>query len=155
MSLHDELQTEQVSHLILTGFTQVESGTLISDTIQKMREEQQNVCLITHNNQLAGIFTDRDLLRKVITQNNYNQPIDSVMTPNPVVVSPDFSAAEALRLMDRRNFRHLPVVDNNGTLIGTMTHQTVLNYLAARYPIVILNRPLDPDMVATTPEGGD
>lgn len=155
MSLHNELETEQVSHLILTGFTQVESGTSISDTIQKMRQERQNVCLITHNDQLAGIFTDRDLLRKVITQSNYHQPIDNVMTPDPVVVSPDFSAAEALRLMDRRNFRHLPVVNHNGSIVGTMTDQTILNYLAARYPTVILNRPLDPDLIATTPEGGD
>ncbi|HEX6386642.1 MAG TPA: CBS domain-containing protein [Anaerolineae bacterium] len=155
MSLEQELQAEKVAHLDLSGFCQLSSGTTVRDGLEKMRQAGHNVALVIDNNNLIGVFTDRDVLRKVATApKTWDQPVDEVMTPNPVTVSPDSSAADALWLMDDRHFRNLPVVHQDGTILGNMTHRAVIEYLAARYPVEVLNRPLRPDQFPRKAEGG-
>jgi CBS-domain-containing membrane protein len=61
---------------------------------------------------------------------------------------------EALHLMDAHHFRNLPAVDEQGQIIGNMTHQAVITYLAARYPVEVLNRPLRADRFPRKAEGG-
>lgn len=155
MSLEQELQTEQVSHLDLSGFCKVASGTAVNDTLAQMRSEKQNVCLVTDKSRLVGILTDRDVLRKVAANAaTLAQPVDEIMTRNPVTVSPETAAAKALWLMDEKHFRNLPVVNNDGTIVGTMTHQSIVSYLAARYPIEVLNQPPIPNRFPNESDGG-
>lgn len=155
MSLESELQIEQVSHLNLSDFSRAESGTSVRDVLAQLRAEKHNVCLVTDRGQLIGIFTDRDVLRKVAgVPNVLDGPVDNVMTRNPISVRPDISAAEAMRIMDERRFRNLPVVDDAGNILGDMTHHAIIDYLAARYPIDVLNRPPEPDRFPRKPEGG-
>ena len=155
MSLEQELREEQVNHLDLSDFSLVSSGTTVRDALAQIRDEKHNVCLIINDGKLLGIFTDRDVLRKVIpSPETLDRPIDEVMTPNPITIGPTSSAAEALVLMDENHFRNLPAMDEDGKIIGNMTHQGVLTYLAARYPVEILNRPLNPDQFPSIAEGG-
>lgn len=155
MSLDQELQLEKVVHLDLSGFCQIPSGTAVREALNRMRQYGHNVCLITEEDRLVGIFTDRDVLRKVVGEPAVlDSPIDDVMTRNPITISPDSSAAAALLVMDDNHFRNLPVVGEDGTLIGDMTHQAIINYLAARYPVEVLNRPPRPDQFPRKAEGG-
>jgi signal-transduction protein with cAMP-binding, CBS, and nucleotidyltransferase domain len=156
MSLNEELQTEQVSHLNLTKFSRAESGTLVRAALDQMRQDKSYVCLVTAGNRLVGIFTERDVLRKVVTApETLDEPIDNVMTQNPITVTPQTPAAEALWLMEEHHFRNLPVVGEDGAVIGNMTHAAIINYLGARYPVEVLNLPPDPDQFPRKPEGGD
>ncbi len=156
MTLEQELKAEKVTHLNLDDFCQVASGVSVRETIKQMQNHKVNVCLITEGNNLKGIFTDRDVLRKVAPSPAVlDQMIEAVMTANPVTISPDSSAAAALWTMDERGFRNLPVVDSDGRIVGNMTHQAVISYLAARYPIEVLNRPPRPDQFPRKQEGGD
>ena len=82
-------------------------------------------------------------------------PVDAVMTGRPITVAPDLSAAEALWLMDDHHFRNLPVVDQQGQILGDMTYAAIIHYLAARYPVEVLNRPLRPEQYSDEAEGGD
>jgi CBS domain-containing protein len=155
MSLELELQAEKVTHLDLSGFCHITSGTAVRETLDRMREFGHNVCLITEGNRLVGIFTDRDVLRKVVGEPAVlDGPIDHVMTHDPITVSPDSSAAAALWVMDEKHFRNLPVVGEDSALIGNMTHHAIINYLAARYPVEVLNRPPRPDQFPRKAEGG-
>jgi len=156
MSLEQELKSEKVTHLNLTGFCIVDSGTAVHETLGYMRQNKVNVCLVTENHSLIGIFTDRDVITKVAAQpDTLNQPIDSVMTADPISIKPDTTAANALWLMDDKGFRNLPVVGDDGRVVGNMTHQSVINYLAARYPVEVQNRPPRPDQFPRKQEGGD
>jgi CBS domain-containing protein len=120
-----------------------------------MRQQNVNMCMVTTGERLTGIFTDRDVLSRVAAQAEVlTQPIDTVMTPNPITVGPETSAAEALWLMDEKGIRNLPVVTADGRILGAMTHQAVINYLAARYPIEVQNRPPHPEQFPRKPEGG-
>jgi len=156
MTLEQELQAENVSHLDLSGFSQVASGTTIREAIARMRAGRHNVCLVTAEDKLIGIFTDRDVLRKVVASPEVlDNPIDSVMTQNPITIKPDASAARALRLMDDNHFRNVPAVDDDGTVVGSMSHLAIVNYLATRYPIEVQNQPPRPDQFPRKAEGGD
>ena len=120
-----------------------------------MRGENVNVSLIMEHGTLVGILTDRDVLRRVAGQKEvWGQPINTIMTPNPITIDPTASAADALWLMDEKRIRNLPAVDGSGKVVGNMTHQAIINYLAARYPTEILNLPPDPDQIADQAEGG-
>ena len=155
MSLKEELMNEQVSHLDLSGFCQIASGTAVRQSLANMRQNKTNVCLVTKDNELVGIFTERDVLTKVATNPaNLDVAVDEIMTPNPITVAPETSAADALWLMDAKQFRNLPVVNKNGRIVGNMTHQAVISFLAARYPVEVLNRPPRPDLFPRKQEGG-
>ncbi|MBK7894611.1 MAG: CBS domain-containing protein [Candidatus Promineifilaceae bacterium] len=155
MSLKEELKSERVSHLDLSRFCQIVSGTAVRQSLANMRQNKTNVCLITKENALIGILTERDVLTKVATNPaNLNRTVDDIMTANPITVTPDTSAADALWLMDEKQFRNLPVVDRDGKIKGNMTHQAVISFLAARYPVEVLNRPPRPDHFPHKQEGG-
>lgn len=155
MSLKQELMSERVAHLDLSRFCEIASGTAVRQALDEMRQHKTNVCLVVHGSDLVGILTERDVLTKVATApQNLDKPVEAIMTPKPITVKPDSSAADALWLMDEKKFRNLPVVDDNGRIHGNMTHQAVISFLAARYPIEVLNRPPRPGQFPSQQEGG-
>ena len=155
MSLESELRSERVSHLRLSSFTAVPAGTSLRDALGRMRADGNTVCLITAERSLTGIFTERDVLRRVMdVADVLDGPIDAVMTPDPISVGPETSAASALGLMDKHHIRNLPVVDASGLIVGSMTHMAVIEWLAGRYPVEVFNRPYDPERFPRKAEGG-
>jgi CBS domain-containing protein len=155
MDLKEDLLTEQVNHLDLTGFCQAETGFTIRTVVEKMRQENVNVCLVMDQGNLAGILTDRDVLRRVADHKDvWEKPVSSIMTANPITIDPAASDADALWLMDEKRIRNLPAVDGSGKVVGNMTHQAIIKYLAARYPTEILNLPPNPNQFPDQVEGG-
>ena len=65
MNIEQELSAEVVSHLDLSSFTQVPSGTPIFEVLNIMRDQQVSAVLVNKEEQLAGIFTERDVLTQV------------------------------------------------------------------------------------------
>jgi CBS domain-containing protein len=156
MSLKEELEAEQVGHLDLKSYCLVESGATVREALRIMREEGGRTALIIRDAKLVGIFTERDVMnRVVVSPEKLDGPVDEVMTTQLVTVLPDTSAADALWLMDEHHFRNLPVVDRQGRILGDMTYAAIIQYLAARYPIEVQNRPPRPQQYPSKPEGGD
>lgn len=155
MDLKEDLRTEQVNHMDLTSFCFAESGSTIRQVVEDMRQKNVNVCLIVKEDDLVGILTDRDVLRHVPGHNEiWDKPINSIMTPDPITIDPTASAADALWLMDQNKIRNLPAVDSSGKVVGNMTHQAIINYLAGRYPTEIINLPPNPNQFPDQVEGG-
>lgn len=156
MSLRQELEAEQVRHLDLNGYCLVESGTTVRETVSRMRAEGGRTALITRGADLIGIFTERDVMRRVANDPQaLDESVDAVMTAGPITVLPDTSAADALWLMDDHHFRNLPVIDRQGNILGDMTYASIIQYLAARYPVEVLNRPPRPEQYPSKAEGAD
>ena len=154
MSLEKDLQQERVIHLDLSRFTAVKVGTTVQETVEKMRQAGHHSAIVTKDGKLAGIFTDRDLMRKVVdTPGTWNDPIENVMTLDPITVNSNDPAFKALALMDEKHFRNVPVVDDTGQVIGNLTHYAVIKYLADRFPESVYNLPPDPDAVASNRDG--
>lgn len=154
MSLEKDFRQEQVVHLDAGTFTRVESGMPVKDVVEKMRRDNHNCAIITDNGALVGIFTDRDLLRKVVdVPDTWGQAIDSVMTPAPITVKSTAPAYAALELMDEKHFRNVPVVDENGLVVGNLTHYAIIKYLADRFPEAVYNLPPEPNRVSKNRDG--
>lgn len=154
MSLEKDLQHEQVVHLDVSGFTQVNSGMSVKDTVERMRRENKNCAIVMQNGDLVGIFTERDLLNRVVGSSEaWEGPIDNVMTESPVTVKTTEPAFSALEIMDQNHCRNVPVVDKDGSVVGNLTHYAIIKYLADRFPSIVYNLPPDPERVTDNRDG--
>src|SRR5918992_3654499 len=85
--------------------------------IQRMMEEGIGAVAVCDGPRLAGIFTERDVLRLAAEGPDFTSiAVGDVMTTSPVTVSPDVGVLEAARLMGERRVRHLPVVEGENVL---------------------------------------
>lgn len=154
MTLESNLQQEKVIHLNLNNFTAVKSGTSVRETIDQMRQHSHHCAIITDSHSLIGIFTDRDILRKVVdAPETWDNPVDEVMTPTPSTVNLNDAADRALALMDEKHFRNVPVINDEGQVIGNLTHYAIIKYLADHFPESVYNLPPDPDRVTHKRDG--
>ena len=84
--------------------------------------------LVVENEALLGIFTERDVVFRVIAQglDTDTTPLAAVMTATPVTVEPERTYGHALQLMYERGFRHLPVVSDGGRILGVFSVRDAL-----------------------------
>ena len=144
MNVEADLKQEKIRYLDLHEFAVVDSGTAVRLVIDRLRQERRNCALVMNNGVLVGIFTDRDVLGKVVTNPGiWDQPIDEVMTPKPTVVEPDCPAGEALTVMDDGHFRNVPVVDADGKVQGNVSYYAFIKFLADHFPQEVYNLPPD------------
>jgi len=90
---------------------------------QMLASKRGDASIITgKNGGLAGIITDTDITRRVVAK--YLDPastsVNDVMTANPTCVSMSDSAMDAMGTMVENHFRHLPVVDDAGSIVGVL-----------------------------------
>lgn len=87
-----------------------------------MAERHIGAVLVTANGKLEGIFTERDVLNRVVAPGKDPETvrIGEVMTRNPDTVSPDATALDTLIRMQTKGYRHLPVVED-GDLAGIVS----------------------------------
>jgi CBS domain-containing protein len=94
----------------------------VSHACQLMHEKGTGAVLVVDDKQkLVGIFTGRDAVR--ILAEGHHAPamtLAEAMTPDPHTIAPDQTSMDALREMNDRGFRHLPVVDN-GVIVGIVS----------------------------------
>lgn len=85
---------------------------MIASCVTKMNAAKVGAVLVMDKDVLAGIFTERDVLTKVIGTgvDSKKTPVSEVMTKNPITVSPDMTVSQAMYLVTEKRFRHLPVV---------------------------------------------
>jgi CBS domain-containing protein len=76
------------------------------------------------------------------------------MTPDPERVTRTDTVRKAVRLMQQRGFRSVPVVDEVGRITGCVRHKDIINYLAEHFSEQVLNLPPDPEQIALEREGG-
>jgi CBS domain-containing protein len=80
-----------------------------------------SVVVVDEHQRLTGIFTGRDAVRLLAQGESAERtPLSKAMTHNPVTISPDNHAIDALRKMNDLGFRHLPVVDGE-KIVGIIT----------------------------------
>ena len=94
----------------------------VQDAAQIMAERHIGAILVAVDGRLQGIFTERDVLARVVAVglDPRDTILGGVMTPNPDTVAPSNTALEALRQMSERGYRHLPVVEG-AQLVGIVS----------------------------------
>ena len=85
-----------------------------------------SVLVLDDQQHLIGIFTGRDAVRTLAEGKSAQEtPLAHAMTPNPITITPDNRAIDALREMSNRGFRHLPVVES-GRILGIVSRSDFL-----------------------------
>ena len=107
---------DEMSRDLLT----VESTLPLSEVAERMVEREVGAVLVLDGERLAGILTERDVLRAVARGIRDDAVVGDWMTSDPETIEPDQTAEHAATLMVHGGFRHLPVVEG-GTVVGILS----------------------------------
>jgi CBS domain-containing protein len=119
----------------MTEATVTDSTTdTLRSAAERMWREQTGSLLVLNGERLAGIITERDVLRAVaLGADPATATVDEAMTTEVFTVSPDMPLLDAAREMATRWIRHLPVEDD-GRLVGMVSMRDVTGIFAALAP---------------------
>ncbi len=100
-----------------------EPDTTVYDALKRMAELNVGALVVLDGLKLVGILSERDYARKVVLQgrSSLDTPVRDIMTTSVVCVEPDRSVHHGMELMTRHAVRHLPVVDEDGDVIGIVS----------------------------------
>jgi CBS domain-containing protein len=110
----------------------VTPDTPLSEVVRHMRETNIGYVLVLDGEgRLIGIFTEHDLLCKVAGQitDLDSIPVSKLMTPNPTALRADEPIKHALFMMAHNNFRHIPLVDDQGRPHCMATVRHMIDYI--------------------------
>lgn len=93
----------------------VAENSSVLDALKVMMEKNISALLVLDEQQMLGIFTERDYARKIVLhgKSSAETAIKEVMTANPITVSPSDSIDFCMGIMTDKHIRHLPVMHNN------------------------------------------
>ena len=104
--------------------------TTIEDAIRILHKKRVGALVITDDKRKCkGIFTERDALRAVARRIPLEKHLGSLMSKNVLTIGEGASFTQARRLMILHNIRHLPVMDEKGSLVGMLTLRRILDEL--------------------------
>jgi CBS domain-containing protein len=109
----------------------VASHASIAEAVDEMNRHRVGSVLVIDDNRLVGIFTERDVLRRVVGAgvDPHQRRVAEVMTPNVIAISPDTTIEQAMVFFTEKRCRHLPVIDH-GCLVGTISIGDVTRWMA-------------------------
>ena len=122
----------------------------VSRAFDQMSREAHDCVLVMHDRELAGIFTSRDFLNRIAAERADPSAIElgDVMTAAPRTLRPRDPVAFAINWMAIEGFRNVPIIDDDGEVLGVLTVWDVMRHLEDIFD----------DIDATprpTPPGGD
>ncbi len=154
MELARNLKVDSVSRLHPTAPLRVAPEQTVADAVRLMREHRVGCLLVCRDDRLVGVFTERDLMRRVLAAGlPLSTAVADCMTADPVVVGPKEPVGAAVRRMEEGGYRHLPVVDEVGRPLGVLSVKRIVHYLAEHFPATVCNQPPDPASFPTEAEG--
>ena len=135
-----------------TPFLSVGPEASIETVVDQMNREHASAALVVEDSKILGIFTERDVLSRVMPRiDGLFAPVAEMMTRNPNVLPESTMLSAALRTLAIGGYHHLPVVDDEGRPVALVSLQTIVAFLADAFPNEILNAP--PQRDSFPPEG--
>jgi len=97
-----------------TDVLKIEASATVFDAIKKIVDKNVGSILVTEGDEVVGIMTERDYLRKVIVlgRTSHETLVSEIMTSPLVYVTPETTIEESMAIMTDRRIRHLPVVED-------------------------------------------
>ena len=106
---------------------EAELGHSVLETVCAMVQRNIGAVPVIHNGKLVGIFSERDLMRRVVAEGRDPRStcMAEVMTDDPMTISTNENLENCMTLMRRHGFRHLPVC-RDGQLVGIVSLRDIL-----------------------------
>jgi CBS domain-containing protein len=109
----------------------VSTSVTVFEAVQKMNQNKVGCVLVMNGDRLAGIFTERDVLTRVITSSldPHLTPITQAMSANVLTIPPEATVQEVMDIFAEKRCRHLPVVQD-GRITGLISIGDVSRWVA-------------------------
>lgn len=112
----------------------------VYNALELMVEKNVSALVVMDNENLVGIFSERDYARKVVLKGKSSRDtqIGDIMTEDVITVSPESTVEECMQLMTSNFIRHLPVVSDN-KLVGIVSIGDLVKYIIDEQKFIIEN----------------
>lgn len=119
--------SQSIREIMTANPSTIEPNNSIVEAARIMKQENAGVVPVTENGRLTGMVTDRDIAVRVVAEGKDPQSttVREVASTDLVTVDPQQDLDEALRLMAQHQVRRLPVVEEDGRLVGVVAQADV------------------------------
>jgi CBS domain-containing protein len=141
-----EFLQREIGVLCRTPPHTLDVSATIGDAIEMMQRGHVGAVVITEQQKLAGILTERDLLMKMLgkQEDSRDRPVTEIMTANPECLRKGDELVYLMNAMHVGGFRHMPIVDENDVPLHVVSLRSVLAYLLDQFSDEIKNIPPAP-----------
>src|SRR5213592_1891584 len=118
---------QNIRKVMTSNPSTIEPDKNVVEAAKIMKQEDAGVVPVTENGRLTGMVTDRDIAVRVVAEGKDPQatPVREVASKDLVTIDPQQDLDEALRLMTQHQIRRLPVVEEDGRLVGVVAQADV------------------------------
>lgn len=112
----------------------IDADASVLEAVQLMVERNVGSLLVTEGGEIDGIVTERDYLRRVTLEGRTDEEtrVREIMSSPLIVVTPDTTIDECMALMTDRRIRHVPVVEEEGRVVGLVSIGDLVKYRSER-----------------------
>jgi CBS domain-containing protein len=123
----------QVEHILQSKGRTVHTVTaraLIAEAVDILNRQRIGAVVVTDNGKVTGILSERDVVRRLGSDWNglAQKPVGDVMTRNVITASPASTVADLMERMTEHRVRHMPIVGDNGDLVGIVSIGDVVKH---------------------------
>jgi CBS domain-containing protein len=124
---------KQVREAMTSNPRTVTADSSIAEAARLMRDEDTGIAPITEGTRLVGVVTDRDVAIKVVAEGKDPETtkVTQIAATTLVTIDPEQDLDEALRLMAQHQVRRLPVVEEDGKIVGILAQADVAQHADA------------------------
>ena len=152
--IRKSVRLDSVSLMQTDDYVCIEPSAPVSQAIEIMKRDEGGCAIVCEGDKVVGIFTERDLLTKIIGQDvDLNAPVRQWMSPVVATLTPTATIGDAVAIMNEKSYRNIPIVDR-GKLVGSISVFDVISYLAETHPKATMNLPPNIDQIMDSTDGG-
>jgi len=135
MSTLSEILRDKVGQALLA----IEDEASVLEAVQLMNERSVGALIVRRREKMVGIFTERDVLRRVVGRqlDPVGVRVGDAMTTNVICCTPATSIEEARELMRSKRVRHLPILDSEGEVVGIVSIGDLNAHLTTHQEVTI------------------
>lgn len=128
--LESRIRKDEVDFLTPQQAIVVSPETSVGEVVRLLLEREQRCALVMEEEQVVGIFSERDVLLRLNTRapELLSHAVSEFMTPGVETLKTDEKIAMALHKMDLGGYHHLPVTDGEG-VVGMISTRDILRYM--------------------------
>jgi signal-transduction protein with cAMP-binding, CBS, and nucleotidyltransferase domain len=132
-TIKDEVK-DKVKHFINPPAIHISAKMSVLEACKRMNKHKVGSILISEGKHFVGIFTEADLLTKVVSQNEWpdSTPVTKVMTKELLYIDSESSMVTAFLKMQTKNIRHL-IVKENQDIAGVLSIKDVAKYYVNKF----------------------
>ena len=125
---------KKISDLMSPNPYAIEADKPVAHAARMMKDEDVGLAPIVEGEKLIGMLTDRDIAIKVAAEGKDPQStmVREIASPRLITIDPDQNIDEAMRLMAKHQVRRLPIVEEDGRLVGVIAQADIAEHASAK-----------------------